>query len=76
LLADEKWLKQFRGLPMLRSPYDKAWVEEAVIQSSTIKGPNEVEAPKPDEPTSFHEPYPGKTGHWAGLPLPPEYIDL
>jgi hypothetical protein len=31
---------------------------------------------QPDEPTSFHDPYPGKKGHYAGLPLPPEYIDL
>jgi hypothetical protein len=51
-------------------------VEEPVIQGSTIKGPEEVKAPKPDEPTSFHQPYPGKKGHWAGLPLPPEYIEL
>ena len=29
-----------------------------------------------DEPTSFHEPYPGRYGNHSGLPMPPEYVDL
>lgn len=66
----------YRAHLLIRSSYEKAWVEEPVIQGSTIKGTVEVEAPKPDEPTSFHEPYPGKKGSWRGFPLPPEYVDL
>jgi len=66
----------YRAHLLIRSSYAKGWVEEPVIQGSTIKGPDEQTAPQPDEPTSFHDPYPGKTGVWAGLPLPPEYIEL
>ena len=74
---DGRWkFLDYRAHLMLRSSYEKAWVEEPVIQGSTIKGPEEAEAPKPDEPTSFHQPYPGKKGYWPGLPLPPEYIEL
>ena len=49
---------------------------QPVIQGSAIQGPEADLVPKPDEPTSFHEPYPGRYGHYAGLPLPPEYVDL
>ena len=74
---DGQWkFWDYRAHLMLRSSYEKAWVEEPVIQGSTIKGTQEAEVPKPDEPTSYHQPYPGKKGRWAGLPLPPEYIEL
>lgn len=74
---DGQWkFWDYRAHLLLRSSYEKAWVEEPVIQGSTIKGTKEIEAPKADEPTSFHQPYPGKKGYWPGLPLPPEYVEL
>lgn len=74
---DGQWkFLDYRAHLLLRSSYERAWVDEPVIQGSTIKGPDEVEAPQPDEPTSFHDPYPGRKGTWAGLPLPPDYIEL
>ena len=53
----------YRAHLVIRSSYEKAWVDEPVIQGSTIKGTVEIEAPKPDEPTSFHQPYPGRFGY-------------
>jgi len=47
-----------------------------VIQGSAIQGAQPENAPKPDEPTSFHEPYAGRHGNHSGRPLPPEYVDL
>jgi hypothetical protein len=74
---DGKWkFLDYRAHLVFRSSFEKGWVEEPVIQGSTIKGPKEAEAIKPDEPTSFHQPYPGKKGYYPGLPLPPEYVEL
>ena len=66
----------FRVHLIFRTSYDKGWVEEPVIKGSPVTGQNEAEALQPDEPTSFHQPYTGKKGHYAGLPLPPEYVAL
>jgi hypothetical protein len=66
----------YRAHLLIRSSYEKGWVDEPVIQGSAIQGANPIEAPKPDEPTSFHEPYSGRHGNHSGLPMPPEYIDL
>jgi hypothetical protein len=74
---DGRWkFLEFRGHLLFRSSYDLGWVEEPVIQGSTITGVDPAEMVQPDEPTSFHDPYPGKKGHYKGLPLPPEYIDI
>lgn len=66
----------YRAYLIIRSSYDKAWVDEPVIQGSAIQGTETEAVPVPDEPTSFHQPYPGRYGEYAGLPLPPEYVDL
>jgi hypothetical protein len=50
--------------------------EDAYIAPSAIQGSAPAEAPTPDEPSSFHEPYSGRHGHHSGLPMPPEYVDL
>lgn len=74
---DGRWkFWDYRAHLIFRSSYDKGWIEEPVIQGSTITGVDEAEIVKPDEPTSFHDPFPGKKGHYAGLPLPPEYVEL
>ena len=74
---DDQWkFWDYRAHLVLRSSYEKAWVEEPVIQGSTIVGADESTVPKPDAPTSFHQPYFGKKGYYPGLPLPPDYIDL
>ncbi|MFC1946093.1 nuclear transport factor 2 family protein [Chloroflexota bacterium] len=74
---DDEWkFLEFRAHLVFRTSYDKGWVEEPAIIGSTVTGPDEEAAIRPDEPTSFHQPYTGKTGHYAGLPLPPEYIEL
>jgi hypothetical protein len=70
-----KWLEYGAHL-LIRTTYEKAWVDEPVIMASQIQGAAPADAPVPDEPTSFHEPYGGRTGVHSGLPLPPEYIDL
>ena len=66
----------YRAHLLIRSSYDKAWVDEPVIQGSAIQGAEPTSAPEPDEPTSLHNPYPGRYGEYDGLPLPPEYVDL
>jgi hypothetical protein len=74
---DGQWkFWDYRAYLLIRSSYERGWVDEPVIQASQIQGAAPSDAPQPDEPTSFHDPYPGRHGHWDGLPLPPEYIDL
>ncbi len=70
-----KWLEYGAHL-LIRSSYEKAWVDEPVIMASQIQGAEPTDAPVPDAPTTVHEPYGGRTGVHSGLPLPPEYIDL
>ncbi|MCF8095448.1 MAG: nuclear transport factor 2 family protein [Desulfobacteraceae bacterium] len=70
---DGKWkFLDFRGYLMFRSSFDKGWVNEPVIQGSTIKGPDESAAIQSDEPTSFHCPYDPSRNWGAEVPLPPE----
>jgi hypothetical protein len=74
---DGQWkFWDYRAHLLLRSSFDKGWVDEPVIQGSAIQGAMPLEAPTPDEPSSFHEPYSGRHGHHSGLPMPPEYVDL
>jgi len=73
---DGKWkFLDYRAYLMFRSSFDKGWVKEPVIQGSTIKGPDEVQAIKSDEPTSFHDPYDPTRDWGASVPLPPEPED-
>ena len=51
-----KWLEYGAHL-LIRSSYERAWVDEPVIMASQIQGAEPTDAPVPDEPTSFHEPY-------------------
>ena len=68
---DGQWkFLEFRAHLIFRTSYDKGWVEEPVIEGSDVKGTKEEEMIKPDAPTSFHQPYTGKIGHYDGLPLP------
>jgi hypothetical protein len=68
---DGEWkYLDFRAHLIFRSPFDKGWVKEPYIGSSTIRGTDARAELQSDEPTSFHDPYdPG--GHYGGLPLPP-----
>jgi len=61
----------FRAHLIIRSSFDKGWVQEPYITGSTIKGQDEVAAPRSDAPTTFHDPY-DPARHYEGLPLPPE----
>jgi len=74
---DGQWkFWDYRAHLLIRSSFEKGWVDEPVIQGSAIQGALPDEAPKPDEPTSFHEPYSGRIGNHSGLPMPPEYVGL
>ena len=74
---DGQWkFLDYRAHLLIRSSFEKGWVDEPVIQGSAIQGERPDEAPEPDEPTSFHEPYSGREGNHTGLPMPPEYVDL
>jgi hypothetical protein len=70
---DGKWkFLEYKAHLVFRSSFNKGWVEEPVIQGSTIKGPDETQAIQSDEPTSYHDPY-DPTRDWGfSMPLPPE----
>lgn len=68
-----KWkFLHYRAHLVFRSRFEKGWVNEPVIHGSTIKGPDESKAIKPDAPTSFHDPYDPSLEWGVGWPNPPE----
>lgn len=70
---DGKWkFLKYKAHLVFRSSFDKGWVEEPVIQGSTIKGPDETQAIPSDAPTSYHDPYDPTRDWGASMPLPPE----
>lgn len=70
---DGKWkFLHYKAHLVFRSSFDKGWVEEPVIQGSTIKGPDETQAIASDAPSSYHDPYDPTRDWGSSMPLPPE----